>query len=50
MQNFYNINTTKQMQKASKITFSDKKLKVFSDYEFINKYLKHEQFQIIDSP
>jgi len=36
------------MERASQIQFSDKKYKVFSDYPFINQYLKHERFEITE--
>lgn len=30
-----------------KIVFSNKKLGVIADYPFINQYLKHERFEIV---
>jgi hypothetical protein len=44
---FYKNNATKQMQRAGKLEFTDNKFNVISDYEYINKYLKHERFEIV---
>jgi len=36
------------MEAISKIELNDdKKWRVISDYEYINKYLKHEKFEIV---
>lgn len=36
------------MEAISKIELNDdKKWRVISDYEYINKYLKHERFEIV---
>ena len=50
MEKFYGANASRQMERASKVKFEEGKLTVFSDYEFINKYLKHERFEVVDSP
>lgn len=44
LENFYKTNAIKQKEAVSKVEINDKKLAVISDYEYINKYLKHERF------
>jgi hypothetical protein len=48
LENFYKTNAIKQKEAASKAVISEKKFNVISDYEYINQYLKHERFAIVN--
>lgn len=41
LEKFYNKNALDQMERASKIKYDENKLTVYSDYPYINEYLKH---------
>jgi len=41
LEKFYSQNAIKQKESVGKIESYEKKLRVLSDYEYINKYLKH---------
>jgi hypothetical protein len=49
LEKFYSQNAVKQKEGVGKLESYEKKLRVLSDYEFINKYLKHERFEIVSS-